>query len=160
MQKKTFLLAAFIGFAALSFGQTNRVDSTHQVNKSSLYFSLGMFPIYVSAMGNYEIMFTQRPSSFFKTSGVRVGGGLMAFWESSGWFAMATYTSLTGKGNNHLEVGLGAMYAEYTDEEAESFVLPAGNVGYRFQKPRGRFIFRTGVGFPEAIYISLGFSFN
>lgn len=89
-----------------------------------------------------------------------MGGGLMAFWESSGWFTMATYTSLTGKGSNHLEVGLGAMYAEYTEEEAEAILLPAGNLGYRFQKPDGRFIFRTGVGFPEAIYISFGFSFN
>ncbi len=158
--KKAFFLAAFMGLVTISVGQTNQRDSTHQVNKSSVYFSLGMFPIYVSAMGNYEHLFTHRPSSFFKTSGVRVGGGLMALWESSGWFAMSTYTSLTGKGNNHLEVGLGVMYAEYTEEEAEAILLLAGNVGYRFQKPNGRFIFRTGVGFPEAIYISFGFSFN
>jgi hypothetical protein len=152
---RTIVIFIFTLLAAPGFCQ--QPDSTRHRVKSSLYLFLGMLPIYVSAMGNYEVMFTHRPNSFFNTSGVRVGGGLMAFWESSGWFTMATYTSLTGKGSNHLEVGLGAVY---TDEEAESFFLPAANVGYRYQKPKGRLIFRTGLGVPEAIYVSLGFSFN
>jgi len=33
------------------------------------------------------------------------------------------------------------------------------SIGYRMQKPNGHFIFRTGVGWPEALYIDLGVSF-
>ena len=42
---------------------------------------------------------------------------------------------------------------EYTD------FLPAGNFGYRYQKPGTAFIFRAGAGYPEAGYLSLGIAF-
>ncbi|MFT6983614.1 MAG: hypothetical protein ACJAUD_002393 [Crocinitomicaceae bacterium] len=38
-------------------------------------------------------------------------------------------------------------------------VLPAGNLSYRFQKSDGHFMFRTGIGLPEALYIGFGFVF-
>ena len=38
-------------------------------------------------------------------------------------------------------------------------ILPAFGIGYRFQKPTGGIIFRTGISLPEAIYLSLGYSF-
>ncbi len=36
---------------------------------------------------------------------------------------------------------------------------PAGSIGYRFQKAEGGFIFRTGIGFPDGLYVSAGFRF-
>ena len=30
--------------------------------------------------------------------------------------------------------------------------------GYRFQKKNGNFVFRTGAGWPDCIYLSLGFA--
>lgn len=38
-------------------------------------------------------------------------------------------------------------------------ILPAITIGYRYQKSTGGFLFRTGIGFPEIIYIGLGSSF-
>lgn len=37
-------------------------------------------------------------------------------------------------------------------------VLPAGSVGYRYQPSKSHFLFRAGIGFPDTIYISVGFS--
>lgn len=37
--------------------------------------------------------------------------------------------------------------------------FPSFNIGYRYQKPLKRFVFRGGVGFPEMLYSSVGFSF-
>jgi len=35
----------------------------------------------------------------------------------------------------------------------------AGEIGYRYQNPEGGFLFRTGIAWPETVYIGLGFNF-
>ena len=53
----------------------------------------------------------------------------------------------------------------YHDEDSndrilgKTLIIPAGAIGYRFQKPGGKFVFRTGIGFPESLYLSLGLCF-
>ena len=37
-------------------------------------------------------------------------------------------------------------------------LLPSIKAGYRYQAPKKNVLFRTGVGFPEIIYLGLGFS--
>ncbi len=34
-----------------------------------------------------------------------------------------------------------------------------GSLGYRYQKPKGNFLFCYGIGYPESIYLSLGAAF-
>ncbi|MGJ8661126.1 MAG: hypothetical protein ACSHXL_03745 [Bacteroidota bacterium] len=38
-------------------------------------------------------------------------------------------------------------------------IFPSVSVGYRSQKPQKNYVFRTGIGWPEAIYVGWGFSF-
>ena len=57
---------------------------------------------------------------------------------------------------HHLEVSAGLVKS--LDKYYDIFPL-SGSIGYRMQKPNGHFIFRTGVGWPEALYIDLGVSF-
>ena len=82
-------------------------------------------------------------------------------------------TMLTGKKNNHFELNAGGFLGiEKTTRYNSSyyqqlynvpqrevsyypFVFPIFNVGYRYQKPEGGFIFRANAGF-----ISLGLSFG
>ena len=40
-----------------------------------------------------------------------------------------------------------------------STILPVISTGYRFQKPKGGLVFRTGIGYPEGVYLSLGYAF-
>ncbi|MFT6149445.1 MAG: hypothetical protein ACJAUH_002137 [Saprospiraceae bacterium] len=38
-------------------------------------------------------------------------------------------------------------------------LYPSGTLDYRYQKSNDRFVFRTGAGFPDIIYLSLGVAF-
>lgn len=98
---------------------------------------------------NYEYLFTE---SF----GGRVGAGYIApLWYSTGTFPlMACY--LRGSGNHKLELGLGACVILQSENQGVSFwnedeeikgsgVLGTATVGYRYQRPEGRIIFRAGL---------------
>ena len=62
---------------------------------------------------------------------------------------------LTGKHFGHFEGALGITYIQ-----TENNVLrPAFSVGFRGQKPNGSFMFRTGLGFPELLFLGLGIAF-
>ena len=61
---------------------------------------------------------------------------------------------LTGKKNNHFELNAGGFLG-FEDTYNEAFIFPIFNVGYRYQKPEGGFIFRANAGI-----ISLGLSFG
>ncbi len=89
----------------------------------------------------------------------RLGGGYGAWVEwggNIGWGGLGAITMLTGKKNNHFELNAGGFLGieAYTDME-EAFIFPIFNVGYRYQKPEGGFIFRANAGI-----ISLGLSFG
>jgi hypothetical protein len=43
--------------------------------------------------------------------------------------------------------------------EDEFRINPAGNIGYRYQKTNGHFMFRAGLGLPEALYVGIGVVF-
>jgi hypothetical protein len=64
---------------------------------------------------------------------------------------------LTGRNFSHFEAALGATYLDNFNNK--KYFLPAFSLAYRGQKPGNSFMFRTGVGFPEYIFIGLGFSF-
>lgn len=71
---------------------------------------------------------------------------------------------------NHFEASIGLGW-HYVNREASSGTyfsnsayqysqfIPVANIGYRFQAPNKDFVFRTGVGFPELIYVGLGVAF-
>ena len=85
----------------------------------------------------------------------RLGGGQGGIIDdldaSVGWGGLGAITMLTGKYNNHFELNAGA----FIGNEGYTFIYPIFNVGYRFQKPEGGFIFRANAGI-----ISLGLSFG
>lgn len=77
-------------------------------------------------------------------------------------------TALTGKEQNHFEVGLGLSYFFDTenlidefDQNAdldESTFYPNVSLGYRKQTSKG-FMLRTGIGIFEWAYVVIRFSF-
>ena len=97
------------------------------------------------------------------------GTGVFATWGSEGNTFHLGAAALTGKKNSHLELKLGAMlvlenrecdndtgYGGY--DCTDIYYLPDFTIGYRYQKPRGRFIFRTAIGFPQRFHFSIGFA--
>ncbi len=130
-----------------------------KINESSLYGGIGITPLYGNFTVNYEILLVERPNSLFKKRGLRVGTGIYQYYDDGSLNLIINYSSLTGTKNNHFELGLGAAYLHFLTSTNKYF-SPAVNIGYRFKKTERKFIFRTGIGFPELLYIGFGYAFN
>jgi hypothetical protein len=124
------------------------------LNKNAIYGNVGIGGLYLTATGYYERIITQnnKISSF-----VKAGVGGYALWGIGGQYILAQYGILTGAKKHHLELGVGPNYFLNGDLQGE---LPfTATLGWRIQKPRGKFIFRMGGSWPEAVYIGIGASF-
>tara|TARA_Y100000766_G_C18598344_1_gene455370 strand:- start:40 stop:546 length:507 start_codon:yes stop_codon:yes gene_type:complete len=108
--------------------------------------------------------------------GVNYSDGL--FDDKLGWGGLAAISLLTGKKNNHFELNVGAFLgfdkltdADLWDESPdaipnqvvteltfEKFISPILNIGYRYQKPDGGFIFRANAGI-ISLGLSIGYAF-
>jgi hypothetical protein len=160
MHKKIIFTSFFALFTISLFSQELVKDTVrHKINESALYGGLGITPLYGSITVNYEIMLVERPNLVFKKRGLRIGTGIYQYSDDGSLNIIINYTCLTGAENNHFELGLGVAYMHFLTTSGR-YVAPAPNIGYRFQKPDGKFIFRTGVGFPELLYLSFGYAFN
>lgn len=154
------------------------VNDASTPSENALYGSVGYGLLYATLNINYE--------RYLATSGrndnlnfyARGAIGVWALWADSGPSYLLGLNSIWSRYNNHLEAMVGAVamfdrsgyrigvsnakYASpgYTEPTRLGYTLftPAAGVGYRFQRPGGSFIFRTGVGWPEALYLSVGFA--
>jgi hypothetical protein len=153
------ILLSFIkSYAQKQYVQEHKTDTTQSgLKKNVIYGSLGVFPFWGTLNGNYERLVAERKDKFFKSYWLKFGGGYWISWGVWGPHFMTGLTTLTGSKNSHLELSAGLTVL--LDDWDLYYIGPSGTIGYRFQKPGGHFIFRTGIGFPEPIYISLGFSF-
>ena len=57
--------------------------------------------------------------------------------------------------------GLGLDQSRYLHSTGFRYIefAPIFNIGYRFQVPDESYVFRSGIGFPELIYLGFGMSF-
>jgi hypothetical protein len=128
--------------------------------ETTLFGSAGALPVplYAQFHGSVELrVVPKKGNSRFAAQYIRLGGGKWGAWEATGAYGLAGVTLLTGTKASHFETLLGLSV--HNDEISESvFALPAVSLGYRYQAPAGFGIFRTGVGWPEGIYLSLGFA--
>ena len=114
----------------------------------------GLPEFMVTASMVYERIIVQglgKRNSAFKA---KIGGGAYGLWGESGQYLMGEFGLITGQKNHHFETGLGAFYG------SSSFRFVSASAGYRFQKPGGYFVFRSGVSFPEGIYFGFGVCFG
>ncbi len=134
-------------------------DSTHiNLDKNCMYGGIGFLLLYAPAYIYYE---RKLQDSFLKTrfsSFITVGAGIAAHWEGSSPYISAKYGLLLGKNKAHLETALGLSYF-YSGDLQGSIPPVAISIGYRAHKPGEKYVFRTGVSWPESIYASWGFSF-
>lgn len=176
MKKIGLILSIIFCSYSLVFGQTETKTPVF-LNQNIVYSTAAFGGIWGTLNLNYERQLTTTNSNFFKTINLRVGGGYWATWGVKGSHFIVTPVFISGTGNNHFEssIGVTLLYdkssydigvsnARYFDEQIPSQteymnLFPSGTLGYRYQKPNGRFVFRTGVGFPDIVYLSLGVAF-
>ena len=152
--KKIFLIGVlFIVSNSIVTAQTEKIDSLKlSLNKNSINLSYGIAQAYFS----YERVFQGKVFGSSNSSIVDFGLGGVAYWEGASPYVISRFGILTGSGSRHFEAKLGVFGIFGPDMQG---VLPSGAIGYRKQKPGSNFIFRTGIGFPDLLYVSWGVSF-
>ncbi len=129
--------------------------------KNYVYGTISFVGLGAGASLNYERTINhnlERP--ILQQINARAAIGTYAVWDSSGKIAMLGATGLTGKSNHRLETMMGIAASKNDALELNTTDINlAVSVGYRIQKQQGRFLFRTGVGWPEGIYLGFGFTF-
>lgn len=88
---------------------------------------------------------------------VRAGYGAVGYWEGGSQYILGHFGILTGAQKHHFEASAGFVKS-ISNAEFPLYPL-SGSLAYRIQKPGGHFIFRTGLGWPEAIFAGIGASF-
>ena len=151
----------------------NEPNTKIDLPKKNIYGELHV-GLFSQGVINYERqIFSGKTVSWYGRLGGGYGGWLEPFSADYGWGGLGAITMLTGKKNNHFELNAGGFLGiEKTTRYNSSyyqqlynvpqrevsyypFVFPIFNVGYRYQKPEGGFIFRANAGI-----ISLGLSFG
>ena len=153
--KKLFTILMLI--PVLLFGQ-NEPNTKIDLPKKNIYGEahIGLFS---EASLNYErsIYSGEKISWYGRLGGG--WGGKVEWGGDFGWGGLGAITMLTGKKNNHFELNAGGFLGLdcpcVIGKDGEAFIFPIFNVGYRYQKPEGGFIFRANAGI-----ISLGLSFG
>jgi hypothetical protein len=163
---KIIFIACYIFIANACLIQSAIIPiSPPELKKNSLSLTAGAWPgeFYFSLLGNYERMIVMLPKSFVHSFWFRVGAGPWAGWGPTGMNYVSTLSALMGRGAAHFEIGSGVLFSYWSDEKEFHPIVNdryiAGFLGFRYQKPGGSFVFRTGLGWPEGIYLSLGYCF-
>jgi len=169
IMKKLFTVLMLIPI--LLFGQNElytKIDSAKNIllkhccnNKNNIYAEAHLGLFYQVVM-NYETrIYSGERISWYSRLGGGIGGifGEIIEWKKNtgGWGGLGAITMLTGKKNHHIELNVGAFIGDEGRYDAR-FIFPIFNIGYRYQKPNGGFIFRLNQG-AESLGISFGYAF-
>ena len=154
-------LTIIILFASLLFSSTSiysqgisEGDTTQYLKRNSIQGSGGFLLIMATASGYYERIFGKKDLSIFAKGGM----GTLVVWGSYGEFVMLEGGITThSKKTNHFEASLGANY--FFNKDFSNLIMPSLSAGYRLQKPGGNFVFRTGIGYFQGLYVGVGYCF-
>jgi hypothetical protein len=141
-------------------GSSATTNWNHQW-KNALNLTLGFGGMSGSISAGYSRHIGERNRNVYTSYRTGLDIGYAGLFFLGAWYYLNfELTGLTGSGKNHFEFSLGVCgFYERGGYSEENYILPSGSIGYRFQKPNRRFFFRTGVGFPDALYISVGTRF-
>jgi hypothetical protein len=151
------LLLSFVTLLIATNMNAQNTEPIGQMNKNLIYGGLGTGGIYFPAYVYYERQLQDHFLNSKFSSFVTVGTGAAAHWDGASNYAAAKFGLLLGEQKAHLETAIGVSYFYLGDFTG---TLPlAASVGYRANKPGKNYVFRTGVSWPEAVYVSWGFRF-
>ena len=150
------ILIGICHFTSLYPQVNNKNEDGIEFRRNAIYGSAGLGLMYVTGSWYYErIIDTDILSgnaiAFLRIGSTKIGGartGQNLSFEGGLLIVSMMPQHLELAGGWHPKIG------EYSD-----FLPVGGSFAYRYQKSQGRFIFRFGVGYPEALFISMGFSF-
>ena len=177
---KTFILMGMLLPSLFLSGQVENTSGKWEPeNRNVLHLSTGFGGIFYHLSLGYEYMLRCPDRSCANQFGIRALYGRWILWSDRGDDLSLMGTWQRGRRNNHFEAG-GGLLLRYdrsfyqgnyggTYWRGESIedpkrihctsLMPACYLGYRYQRPQGGFMFRAGGGWPEALYLGVGYSF-
>lgn len=151
------IILLFISLSPVYCQQDSIKHSDLIYRKNVIHGSFGTLGIGYTASIFYDRILSESQNKSKFTTFLRVGYQENIFIFSNGGSAYILEGGmLTGSKFSHFE---GALGITYFGVDTNFRVLPAFSIGYRGQKPKGGFMFRTGIGNPEWLYFGLGFAF-
>lgn len=163
LKKSLILLTILIATIA---SQAQSQEKVVKYRKNAFYTEFSFFSpfdVWFAYSINYERMLLQRNN--IKVS-ARAGAGSWAAWAAGGPQILIGSSLIWGKKNHHIELQ-GGYYMLKDKEEAigisgpveiaRHYHKPYVQVGYRFQKPGGRFLLKVHTGLYGAGNIGVGF---
>lgn len=157
----TFLIVyATCGQSEMSEDHVATEDTAQVFYYTTLSASVG----YISWHIDVEQTIVQFTKSYIN---LRIGYGLWSDWGGSGDNIYLSGKYLFGFRNSHLETDLGIRF-QIDDCCGESWIynlnniysidyIPLINIGYRYEKPDGGFMFRVGIGSESIVNIGFGY---
>ena len=162
----------FLFLVNSTFAQTQIEQIKTSLNRNSLSFNIGT-AILANGLGlKYERIIPRKHlyysisanANFFRFSFFGVENHTVLYLSNgfiTGIDERSHFDASIGLGWDYVNVeSYGGIYGSGGSAASQyNQFLPVASFGYRYQVPNDGFIFRTGVGFPELVYLSLGVSF-
>lgn len=173
MKTKLLIIVLCLSFS-ITYGQNsdNVINKTQkqEFSKNSVGLDGGLlYALFFDGYGssiNYERLIYNRNNSI---THLRTGVGYYVLgWQDGGYGGIQiplTVNIISNKfSNNHFEIDLGGRAVfdikndgiDYSDEKVRLF--PIVNIGYRYQNPKGGFIFKSLIGI-DGITLGIGYAF-
>ncbi len=157
---KTLVLFMVLWILAI-IGITGQVEDRNNKNKNEVEIEESMFTIQKNAVYNEDILgfAYERLIPLGKKNGLILKGGFL-IWDPI--IPVVESTFVTGGNKNFLELGVGALLADTSDDEDEGFDFVTFRIGYRYQARRGFLLKTSVIHSPDNFIlplISLGYSF-
>ena len=159
MVRFIFLIIFFLIIHNLSSAQDNEVLKQKQNPKNAIYATFGTF-LFVNTIGiAYERNLLFRENAFLQSLWLKGRTTYMEdFDDDVNVYTDISTVFLLGKKKASFELGLG-MGLIYFPGNSQFLPAPSFSAGYRYHKPGGGLILRTGLGYPDALYLSIGAAF-
>jgi len=139
---------------------SQRASSKDEIRKflpNALHGQIGSAFFFGNASIYYERLILRETNSGVPGPYFRCGYQHMMVLGYTGPTLAVEAGHILGRWNSHFEMNLGI----HLDITGTTELFPVGSsIAYRYQKPSGNFIFRTGLGFPNAVFFSLGLCFG
>lgn len=161
MKVKSLLFIALIGCSILLSGQ-DKENKLTSLKRNIITGNLGLIEFNL----NYErVLFVLDRA----TVNMRVGYGWWDDWGGSGNNIYFVNQYVIGRRLSKLELGIGAKFKiddccggdwlKGVNNIYSTDLYPVLNIGYRFEKPEGGFVFRFGFGTESFVNLGFGYKF-
>ncbi len=163
---KNIIILLFLFSSFFSFAQESEVKQSQstplKLHNNSIYGNISFGGVLGQAGLTYERQLLEARMGYVYA---RAGIGFGYEWSDTYTSCRMDLAYVFFKKRSHLEVNLGMNYITDCYSSTGSYCFSGGeikplvNIGYRYQKPGGRFIFRLMVGTESYYNLSFGVAF-